>query len=261
MKQDLDLLHKLLATTSAFIHSTAPSRVITATPWIGTVARLLACSGYVEFEPGDGFHVKRANMHWRAMHFLLRVLIAWPKPPDGSGTGMNIDSLLVAFRDEFDEKEREILAKMPDEAQLANVEVDGIRFAIAEPLASDLRQYAAVLEQPCEVEPADEYSIAVSDFLEAFLRYERLLPGEFAYVAYSTDEADEADEADEQGFAFTVDPALLRLLHGKVLRRMWIKRIEGREIRRFDFVVISDRADASRCTPEAIDRWAAPKET
>jgi hypothetical protein len=251
MTNDLDLLRRLLATTSAFIHSTAPSRVSAAPPWIGTVARLLACCGYVEFEPGEDVHVERANMHWRAMRFLLRILLASPKPPDSAGAEMDLGSLLGAFRAEFDEKKRESLAKMPDEGPLADAEVEGVRFAITEPLATDLRKNACVLEQPREVEPADKYAIALSTFHEAFHHYERLLPGEFAYSSRSTGKKQAV-----QGFAFTVHPKLLPLLHGKVLRRMWVTRIEGRERRSFDFIVISDRADASRCTPVAIARWA-----
>ncbi len=254
MTRDLDLLRRLLATTSAFIHSTAPSRVVAARPWIGTVARLLACCGYFEFEPQEDVHVERANIHWRAMRFLVRVLLASPKPPEGAGAEMDLGSLLGAFRAEFTEKERESLTKMPDEGPLANAEVEGVCFAITEPLASDLRENACVLEQPREVEPPDEYGVALSKFSEAFHHYERLLPGEFAS---ESDSWRDDEEQTVEGFAFTVDPELLPLLDGKVLRRMWIKRIEGRERRSFDFIVISDRADASRCTPVAISHWAS----
>jgi hypothetical protein len=190
------------------------------------------------------------------MRFLLRVLLAWPKPPDSAGAELELDSLLGAFRAEFTEKERESLAKMPGERPLADAEVEGVRFAIEEPLASDLREHVCVLEQPREVEPTDEYGIALSKFSEAFHHYERLLPGEFAASSSRPDKKQAV-----QGFAFIVHPKLLSLLHGKVLRRMWITRIEGRERRSLDFIIISDRADASRCTPVAIDRWAAPART
>ena len=249
--RDLELLHRLLATASAFIYSTAPRRVTASPPWVGTVVRLLSCCGYIYFEPGNEVHVARANTHWRAMRFLVHFLLASQKSPDSAGAEIDFGSFLKAFRAEFADREREILAKMPDESPLTDVEIAETRFAIAEPLATDLREHACVLEQPREVEPADEYVIALSKFSTVFHHYERLLPGEFARDSFSS-----GVKQAVRGFAFTVDPELLPLLHGKVLRRLWVKRIEGNEIRSYDFVVISNRADASRCTPAAISRWA-----
>jgi hypothetical protein len=234
-KNEEETLQRLLARTKVFVRSTQPSRTKEKDPWLGSMARLMACCGYESFQPVEDRQMERARTLWKGMQFALPCVQPPPKlTPAAKAITMDPKSVLRRFQSEFSAREMEDLSSIPDEPAMIDVEEVGSRFQIVASLLSSLDNQSICDQHIFAVH--HQQAVEFQDLYYVFEREVDIFPGEF--ISKKPDPNVVYHTCRVQNTEFKIDASLPPLLQQKVLRPISVQKMEGHEKCWYNFIVV-----------------------